>query len=565
MIPVRLLNVFKLFNMFKIKCRRLACIFMLLVTNTLCAAPLFEGLGNLQFAIETRSPMAQRYFNQGLALFYSFEYGESIRSFKAAFAEDPKCAMCAWGVGLALSAKNGSVMNGREREEASNATKVATKLVNPDNKKEVNYIFALQQRRSSKVYKKRHHFAFYCGGKGSVSLNETYNYANEMRKLVKAYPEDVNAKALFAAALFDVLDWNLWGLDGKPQVTTVELINVLEQALEQDKEHIGANHYYIHALEKSPYPEKALESAQRLAKTAPGIEQLAHAPAHLYYALGRYAEATVANQKAIEARDQYAKDCQTQGVKPETNFLYYHNLHSLVASSSMEGNSILAIQSAQTLTDNILQSRANLQGFIPVYILTLARFGEWQTILNTPNANPQFQYALGLWYYAQGLACVHTDNLPLAVEYLRGIKEIAAEGGIPKNLGQEGIYQLQIAAEVLAGVLADKKQENDEMIKHFQAAVAIQDKMINKEPAPWYFSTRELLGMGLLKTKKTEEAKSVFEEELKRHPHNPWALHGLVLCLTEMGDVAAAKQYQEQLQAVWHPNERLPMYLVSVE
>ncbi len=538
---------------------------LLLLTHTVLAAPLFEGTDNVHFPIETRSQTAQRYFNQGMTFFYSFEYGEAIRSFKAALAEDPKCAMCAWGLGLALSAKNGTAMNGKEREEAAEAIKMASKLVNPDNKKEFNYILALQQRRSSKVYKKRHHFAFYCGGKGSISLNETYNYANELRKMVQAYPEDVNAKVLFAAALFDVLDWNLWSLDGKPQVSTTELITVLEQALELDKDHIGANHYYVHALEKSPNPEKALESAARLEKMAPDIEQIAHAPAHLYYALGRYKEATVANQKALEARDQYARTCQTQGVRPESNFLYYHNLHSLVASASMQGNSALAIQNAQILTDSILQDSANLQGFIPVHILTLARFGEWQTILNTPNANPQYQYALGMWYYAQGLASIYTNNLSLANEYLGGVKELAAQGGIPKNLGQEGAYQLQIAAEILAGVLADKKQNAEDMIAHFQKAVEIQDKMLNKEPPLWYFSTRELLGMALLKLKKIDEAKVVFEEELKRHPQNPWALNGLALCFSAKGETQKAKEYQTQLAVVWQSHDRTPLYLINFD
>lgn len=536
---------------------------VLMSIGNLWAAPLFENIGNLNYPIETHSKLAQRYFNQGLTLLYSFEYGESIRSFKAALAEDPSCAMCAWGLGLALSSKNGTVMSGRERDEAADAMRLSLKLVNPNNTKEVAYIRALQQRRSSKVYKKRHHFAIYCGGKGSVTLNETFNYADAMRKVVKNFPEDVNAKVLLAAALFDVLDWNLWSIEGKPQVTTLELIQILEEAIALDKDHIGANHYYIHALEHSPNPEKALESAKRLNDLNTGIEQLAHAPAHLYYALGNYTEAGMANQQALEAEKQYRLDCQQQGVKPETNFLYYHNLHSRVAALSMEGNATLAIQNAETLSSNIPQKNANLQGFMPVYILTLARFGDWQSILSVQNTEPQYQYALGMWYYAQGLANIHTGNAALAAQYLRGIKEIVSEGGVPRNFGQEGLYQLQIAYEVLAGVLANHYEHVEDMITHFKAAVDLQDKMVPKGPPSWYFPTRELLAKALLKTKKTEEAKAVFEALLKQNKNDPWALYGLMLCYTELGDTTKAKDYQKQFADVWKNHETMPTYLID--
>lgn len=535
--------------------------FMLWI-GPLSAAPLLDNIGSLNFSIETKVPLAQRYFNQGLTLLYSFEYGEAARSFKAALVEDPKCAMCAWGVALALSSKNGAVMNGQERDESALASKQAMKLVNPANKKEVAYITALQQRRSSKVYKKRHHFCFYCGGKGSITLNETFNYANAMRKLTQEFPDDVNAKVLLAAALFDVLDWNFYDANKKPQIATAELIQVLEAALLLDKDHIGANHYYIHVLDQSPNPEKALEHAERLSQ-ASGIEQLAHAPAHIYYVLGNYSDAIKANQKALEAQNQYRLDCQAQGEKPESNFLYYHNLHSLVTAANMEGNAELAIPHAEILTESIPQKSANLQGFMPVYLLTLARFGEWDKILNVPNMNPQYQYALGMWYFVQGLASIHTGNVGLAVDYLAGIKDMAEQGGLPKNLGQEGVYQLQIAAEILAGVLADKKDKPEDMIEHFKMAVEIQDKMMPKTPPSWYFPTRELLAKALLKAKKAEESKMVFEEVLNRHKNDPWALYGLMLCYTELGDTNKAKEYQKQFAAIWKNNETMPLYLID--
>lgn len=537
-------------------------LFFFSFATKVCAAPLFDNIGALNYPIETSSSMAQRYFNQGLTLFYSFEYGEAIRSFRAALETDPKCAMCAWGLGLALSSKNGAIMTGREREEAGHFMKLAYGLANANNKKEARYILALQERRSSKVYKKRHHFSFNCGGKGSITLNEIYNYANAMRQLVKDFPNDVNAKVLYAAAMMDVAGWDFWTNDGKPQGVTIELIKLLEDTLMLDKDNIGANHYYLHVLEQSPNPEKALESAKRFKALSPGLEQLAHAPAHLYYALGDYSDATISNQHAIDAQNQYRLACEKQGVQPESNFLYYHNLHSLVASASMEGNSALAIHSASTLVDSIPERSAHLQGFIPVYILTLARFGEWETILSIPNPNPQLQYALGLWYYAQGLACFYTDNIEKASQYLGGLKAIAAQGGIPKNFGQDGAYQLSIASEVLAGLLADKNNKPEEMMAHFTTAVTTQDKMLEKQPPTWYFPTRELLGFALLKLKKPEEAKLVFEYELKKHRNNPWGLYGLSLSFTAMGNKEAAKRYQEQLRGVWTNKTHMPMSLI---
>jgi tetratricopeptide (TPR) repeat protein len=228
-------------------------------------APLFTDLGDHQFAISTKSPQAQKYFNQGLILTYGFNHGEAIRSFQEAARLDSNCAMCHWGVALALGPNINKPMDDADVPRAWDALQKAKRLAANATEKEKAYISALETRYAEQAGTDRH----------SLDLA----YANAMREVMKRYPDDLDAATLFAEALMDTMPWDYYMEDRRPKAVTQELIRALELVIAKDPSHPGANHYYIHAVEASAYPERALPSAERLGKIAPGA---GHMPSHIY-------------------------------------------------------------------------------------------------------------------------------------------------------------------------------------------------------------------------------------------------------------------------------------------
>jgi tetratricopeptide (TPR) repeat protein len=294
--------------------------------NAAAASPpqvaLDPGLGPLHHPASTRNPQAQAYFDQGLKLVFAFNHEAAIQSFERAAQLDPNLALAHWGIALALGPNINSPMNAEAHKAAYAALQKAIALAPSASAADRAYIDALSRR--------------YSANPDADVMALQVAYKDAMKALVRRYPNDNDAAVLYAESLMDLNPWKFWAPDGTPADGTLEIVALLERVLARQPTHIGANHYYIHAVEASPHPEKALPSARRLATLAPSAGHLVHMPAHTYIRTGNYIEAAQSNVAAARADERLAE----AGVKSFYLIGYYgHNLHFLAISSAFAGNS----------------------------------------------------------------------------------------------------------------------------------------------------------------------------------------------------------------------------------
>lgn len=517
-------------------------------------APLFNDLGAHHHAITTKSLLAQQYFNQGLILTYAFNHPEAIRSFREAARLDSTCAMAYWGIALALGPNINSSMDPGAIPEAYAMAQKAKALAAHVSENERGYIQALAQRYSL----------------DSTIARETLDlaYANAMREFSQKFPDDLDAATLFAEALMDLNPWNHWDKEGRPDANTPEIVATLEAVLNRNPNHPGANHYYIHAVEASPHPEKALACAHRLGGLAPGAGHLVHMPAHIYMRTGRYYEASLANEAAAKADESYITQCNRQGFYPA---MYYpHNIHFLWASASMEGRSTVAINAARKLVASIPMQRFRefsfLEAFLPTPLFALARFSKWQEILAEPKPAREFKYTTAIWHYARGLVFASQGKAEEAAAEQAQLLALAQNDTI-KNLilfgGSNAAALLDIANHTLAGEIAGARGQIDEMIRALWQAAKLQDALPYIEPPPWYLPIRQVIGQALLRAHRPAEAEITFREDLNQNPLNGWSLQGLEQSLFLQGKSEEAAGVQQQFKEAWSRADVTAAYLSS--
>src|ERR1700674_3120959 len=325
--------------------------------------PLFSNLGTLHHQV-TATPTAQRYFDQGLRLMYAFNHEEAINSFREGLRIDPRCAMCHWGIAIALGPNINASMDSTLEKQASDEAAAAEALAPGVTEAERSYIAAVKRRYSPSA------------GSNRAALDSAY--ANAMRELPARYPNDPDAAALFAESMLDLSPWDNWTPAGEPKPGTQEIIATLERGMAFAPNHPGLCHFYIHTVEASLTPERALPCAERLGTLMPGAGHLVHMPAHIYLRVGRYADATMANEHAAHTDENFLADRPAQGAYP---FYYAHNLDFLRAATMMEGRSAEAIRAALDLVERLPTAMAlaspGLQLFTTAYLGALARFGKW--------------------------------------------------------------------------------------------------------------------------------------------------------------------------------------------
>lgn len=521
-------------------------------------APLFNNLGSFHFPISTTVPLAQRFFDQGLILYYSFEWGESIRSFRESTRLDPHCGMCFWGLALALGDKNNAPMNGHEYQDAKSAIEQALLLKQYETKVEQDYIQALANRfqhTAKKLATKTFSCHPFNPESDKSSNQELLAYENAMKKMIASYPNDNNAKALYVYALFDSLDWKFWDASFKINPRTPQMIDLLQSILSKEPLHIGANHYYVHVLEQSPEPIKANDSAKRLETLVPGSEHMVHMPTHIYFLTGRFHDATNSNLNAIAAYQQYNHTCEQQGFAPEINYLYLHNYDFLRTTAAMEGNKTMALKATQELLKPPfaawLAKEPSLQWFIAVSYFVKARFGMWQEILNEKAPSPQYQYALGMWHYVRGLADVKNNKIKDAEDESHKLAALIQKGPSSSNLGRGGVNLLMIAANILNATIADARDDENATIAYLNGALKIQHDMGYHEPPDWYFPVKEALADAYLKWNHPKEALELYQQDLQQYPKNGWALFGLAKSLKANGQEKAAQDIESEYKQAW--------------
>ena len=516
-----------------------------MVSNNMAtaAAPLFTGMGTHKHPITTTSSQAQRYFDQGLVLAYGFNHAEAARSFREAIQLDPDCAMCNWGLAYVLGPNINAQMEDDAVPEAYSAIQQAVKLAKNSSKAEQAYINALATRYKDQPLEDR----------SSLDLA----YAEAMAQVSQEYPEDLDAATIYAEALMDTMPWDYWTEEREPKPATQKVLDTLESVLQQDANHPGANHLYIHAVE-AVRPEQGVAAADRLGSLVPGSGHLVHMPSHIYIRVGRYHDAAVTNQKAIAVDKDYITQCHAQGVYP----LAYvpHNRHFLWFAATLEGNRKIADEAGQNLAASIdpemmrQPGLETLQHFYSIPFFTMTRFGEWDEILQTPQPAADLQYPTGIWHYARGMAYASQGKFSEAEAELQQLTLLAND----PELEEVTIWDinntqsiLKVATEVLTGEIAAQQGEYPQAIAHLRQAVTLEDALNYDEPPDWATPARQYLGAVLIQNNDFTSAEQAYREDLAIYPDNGWSLFGLQQSLQAQGKDSAAQKVQQQFESAW--------------
>jgi tetratricopeptide (TPR) repeat protein len=481
-------------------------------------ATLMSGVGNVHHPVSTNYPVAQAFFDQGLRLIYAFNHDEAARSFQRAAEFDSKLAIAYWGVAEAVGPNYNDPASDDRFKQAHEAIQKAVDLSANASPSEQAYIQAMAKR-------------FPADPKADLR-KAAEEYHDAMREVSKKFPDDLDAATLFAESGMNLHPWGLWHVDGTPETGTEEIVATLESVIRRDPNHLGAVHYYIHATEASPSPERALAAANRLAALAPAAGHIVHMPGHVYIRTGDYEAAVKTNEQAAAADRAYIKASGAQGIYP---MMYYsHNLHFIAACSSMAGNYVEAKKSADLLVANVgphVKDVPPLEGFMTVPIAVDVRFHKWNEILAMPQPDPAMKIATGFWHFARGVALAGTGKLSDAEAEYRVVSE--AEQNTPPDkifampFNNKAKDIMKIAENVLGAKIAMARKDNVQAISLLTAAVAIQDTLKYGEPPDWFFPVRESLGGVLLLNGDAPAAEKIFRADLDRNPRNPRSLFGL--------------------------------------
>jgi tetratricopeptide (TPR) repeat protein len=500
----------------------------------------FEGRHH---PVTTEGVEAQHFFDQGLGLIYALDYVDAADSFHRAAALDPSMAMAYWGIAYALGSDYYYHTPGepaRERaayEALQNALTLS--MHGPD--VERAYIAALGKR--------------YCNCPNPNREQEAIDFKDAMRGLAQSYPDDLDASTLYAQSIMNLRPWALWNADGTPWEGTPEILSVLESVLKRDPRHLGAAHFYIHAVEGSPNPERALPYASVLPSLAPSIGHIVHMPAHIYIRTGDYLAAEDACAKAARLDENHIQDSSRPDMFAVMSYL--HDLYFLATVASMDGHSTAAKEAADKLVGQVgphVNRMPQLESFLTVQPAVLLRFDRWDDILKLPPPSVSLKTANAIWHFARGVALATTGKLAAAELEHQAVTE-ALENTVPGEAFAMSPNKtrdiLAIASDVLAAKLAMARKEKGEAIAQLRAAVAMQDGLKYAEPPSWFYPVRESLGAALFRDGQLPEAEQVFREDLQRNPRSPRSLFGLLQVLRSRGKSYDAGFVQRELKDAW--------------
>jgi len=505
-------------------------------------APVFQGLGKHHHPISTHNPLVQLYFDQGINLMFGFNHAEAIRSFREAARLDPDCAICWWGMAMALGPNINLPMPDDAVAPAWLALSRARALEAKASPEERDWVEALAVRYAEHPPKDR------------KALDEAF--AQAMGRLWRAYPDDLDAGTFYAEAMMDTQPWDYWAPDGAtPKGHGAEIVATLEEIIRRQSDHPGALHLYIHAVEASTTPERAEAAADRLATLMPGAGHIVHMPSHIYYRVGRYGDAVRVNEVAATMDEAYIAACKAQGFYPAG--YYGHNIHFLWTSSEMQGRYHAALDASRRLVkavDAVELSKTLPSGELYVFtpVVTLLRFGQWDAILAEPPPPDSLKLNLAIWLYARGFAHANTGDLAAAGadrDRLAGLVSADYSRFDPSGLPARQMVGMSLA--LLDGEIARVSGHLDEAVAHFKDAAALEAGLPYTEPPYWHQPTAHLLGAALIQARRPAEAEAVYRQSLKTYREDGWALFGLAQALEAQGKTAEAAQVRRAFDKAW--------------
>ncbi len=503
---------------------------------------MMAGLGGLHHPVSTKNASAQEFFDQGLRLIYAFNHDEAARSFQKAAELDPKLAMAYWGIAEAVGPNYNDPASADRFKRAHDAIQKAVDLSGNASDAERGYIFAMAKR-------------FPADPKSDLR-KAAEDYRDAMREVVKNYPDDLDAATLFAESGMNLHPWGLWHQDGTPHEGTEEIVATLESVIKRDPDHLGALHYYIHTVEASNSPERALAAANRLAAQAPAAGHIVHMPAHIYIRTGDYAAAVKTNQEAAAADRAYLQSSGAQGIYP---MMYYsHNLHFIAMCSAMIGDYAEARKAAEMLAAHVspsVKEMPPLEGFMTIPMAVNVRFHKWDEILAMKAPDAEMKTTTGFWHFARGMALAGNGKISEAEAEYKIVAE-AEKATSPDVVFQMPINNktkdiLKIAENVLGAQVALAKKDNAAAAGMLRDAVAVQDTLKYDEPQDWFFPVRESLGGVLLMSGDAKGAEQVFREDLTKNLRNPRSLFGLHQALKAQDRNSDAWFVEQEFRKSW--------------
>ncbi|HET7697716.1 MAG TPA: alpha/beta fold hydrolase [Vicinamibacterales bacterium] len=503
-------------------------------------APLLAGLGTHEWPVTTGVPRARQFFNQGVRLLYAFNFPEALRSFREAARLDPALAMAYWGQAMAVGPNLNAPLSAENASKAYDAIQAARRAADGASPRERALVEALASR-------------FAAAGIGDrPALDRAY--AAAMERVAAAYPNDPDVQTFYADAVMNTMPWDYWQKDGSPKPATARVLQTIESVIAAHPRHPGAHHYYIHAMEASDDPDRALKSADVLGSLMPSAGHMVHMPAHIYLRVGRYADAAEANVRAIAADEDYLAQCQAQGLYPIT--YYPHNLHFLWAAATLEGRRDAAVAAARQVAEKVPHHHAGAVAWTADFPVTpwlaFVRFGMWTEMLTAPPPPASDPYATGIWHYGRGLALVARGQLDRAATEIGAVESLASHDAFKTTLKDSPLQiNLQIAARIVKGELAARRGAFDAAVRVLEEAVALEDAIPYNEPPVWHHPVRQVLGGVLLDAGRAREAETVYRADLVRVRENGWSLFGLARSLELQQRSADAAAVRERFAQAW--------------
>ncbi len=504
-------------------------------------SPRFPGMGGHHRRITTRSSEAQAFFDQGLVWAFAFNHDEAIRSFETAARRDPDAAMPWWGAALCHGPHINYPMMPAERSKAAwEALQKARARMGTASPVERDLIEALSARYADPPPADRR------------PLDEAY--ASAMEACWRKHADDADVATLFAESLMDLQPWDLWTHGGQPKGRTKEIIAVLEAALRIDPDHPGALHLYIHAVEASPNPGRALAAADRLRRLVPDAGHLVHMPSHIDVRVGHYAAASDQNEMAIDADRRYRQRVPRQGFY---RVYMLHNHHFLAFSCMMEGRMAAALKAAREMVAGVPEEYARRESalvdpYMMIVFDVLKRFGRWDDLLREPRPPAHLPITTAHWRFARGVALAAKGDVAGARREQAAFRQAVA--AVPKDAMMainKAHHVLEIASHMLEGEIALRERRTDAAVAALREAVRLEDNLIYMEPPEWTQPVRHTLAAVLLDAGRVREAEQVYRDDLADWPENGWSLHGLAQCLRERGESAEFAAVKKRFTEAW--------------
>lgn len=497
--------------------------------------PPMPGSGELKWTISTTNDSAQFYFNQGINTYYGFHIIEAMASFKKAARFDSSATMIWWAQALAYG-PNINDVGYAASPDALAAVEKAVNLSANATEKEKLLIQSQQVRYSSDSAISRQ------------KLNQLY--VDKMKEAYEKFPDDGDVAALYADALMLQHPWDLWYTNGTPKPWTPLICEVLEKLLARYPNHPGANHYYIHVMEPSPFAAQAAPSADRLGKLTPGLSHLVHMPSHIYLRTGDYSKGAQVNENAVNS---YKKYIQLYAPVTGNDFLYIiHNLHMQTNHAMMQGDSAYSVRSANETVNSVpkdyLSTPAPLGNYVQyIYmtpVLVHVRFGNWIEILSIPQPDNAQVYSNVLYHFGRGMAFTHQSKQAEAKQELDKLKQLMKDNSlaVPMSPFSAAIEGAIVAENILAGSIALAEKKYIDAVTAFSKAVTTEENMVYNEPRDWLLSPKHYLGNAYLEAKKYSSARLVFQNDLLTNNENGWALFGLYKALQGERNKAEAQK-----------------------